>query len=214
MDPTTLIITALSAGATLVAQGALSEATKDAYQNLKSLVERKFTNKPDAKFVLTKHQEKPQVWEEPLKDALLEVQADKDSQIYQAATYLLAVTAYQGIANTSYNNRFLGNIGAVLQGGASHQVTINQTTPSNPKWETCNIIPECHESSRSRIFKAKVIRSTGSEIIDSTSDMPLVPWDDQIAVRDQLIARLISIGWEIVQDDPASGKCTLQRRID
>jgi len=89
MDPNlALILTALTTGA----QGVANEAAKDAYHGLKTLIQRKFKGQPDeqsAQVALSKYEEKPDVWQEPLKDALIEAQADQDQTIVVAAHDLL-----------------------------------------------------------------------------------------------------------------------------
>ncbi|BDM83558.1 hypothetical protein [Acaryochloris marina] len=85
MDPITLILTALVTGAAKVA----GDAAPDAYKGLKALIQKKFAGKPEAEMTLAKHEEKPEVWKEPLKDALTEAGVDKDEEILKAAQELL-----------------------------------------------------------------------------------------------------------------------------
>ena len=100
MDPISLIVTALSsaAGAAAVqgaahgiSQGLTQGSAGEAYRHLKNLIKRKFENqqKPGAKYVLDKHEEKPEAWQKPLKEELVEAGADKDEEIIKAAQYLL-----------------------------------------------------------------------------------------------------------------------------
>ncbi len=70
MDPITLIITALATGDTLGSQAVASEAIKDAYHGLKDLIARRLATKPEAELVVTKYEEKPDVWKAPLEDML------------------------------------------------------------------------------------------------------------------------------------------------
>ena len=90
MDPITLIIGALAAGATAAAKDTASQAVKDAYAGLKTLIQRRFAEKktPEGEMALTKYEEKPAVWEAPLKDALAETQTDQAPEILQAAEAL------------------------------------------------------------------------------------------------------------------------------
>ena len=91
MDPITVILTALVTGAAKVA----GDAIPDAYQGLKALIQKKFAGKPDAEMALAKHEEKPKVWEEPLKEALVESGVDQDQEILKAAQALLDKTKEQ-----------------------------------------------------------------------------------------------------------------------
>ncbi|ABW29275.1 hypothetical protein [Acaryochloris marina] len=85
MDPMMLILTALVTGAAKVA----GDAAPDAYKGLKALIQKKVVGKPEAEMALAKYEEKPDVWEEPLKDALAESGIDKDEEILKAAQELL-----------------------------------------------------------------------------------------------------------------------------
>jgi hypothetical protein len=54
MDPITLIVTALAAGAALGVKDAASSAVKDAYAGLKALVGKRLAGRPDAEVVLAR----------------------------------------------------------------------------------------------------------------------------------------------------------------
>src|SRR5687768_13584011 len=56
MDPLTLILAALGAGAAAAAKETASGAVKDAYQGLKTLIQRRFAGKPEAEIALVKHE--------------------------------------------------------------------------------------------------------------------------------------------------------------
>ena len=66
MDPVTLIVTALAAGAASALTDEASAAVKDAYARLKALVNKRFATRPKAELVLAEHQAAPQTWEAPL----------------------------------------------------------------------------------------------------------------------------------------------------
>jgi hypothetical protein len=91
MEPISLILGALAAGAVAGAQATASEAVKDSYQGLRTLIQRKLADKPSAEIVLAKHEEKPEVWQEPLKAELIEAAADQDQAIINAAEKLMAL---------------------------------------------------------------------------------------------------------------------------
>lgn len=84
MDPISLILTALVAGTAKAA----GDAVPDAYKGLKALIQKKFAGKPEAEMALAKHEEKPEVWKEPLKEALVEAGIDKDEDVLKAAKEL------------------------------------------------------------------------------------------------------------------------------
>ena len=95
MDPLSLILGALAAGAATATTAVADEAVKDTYKGLKILVQRKFAGKPDAELVLAKHEDKPEIWKEPLKAELVEVAADRDDEIIKAAEKLMTVVNEQ-----------------------------------------------------------------------------------------------------------------------
>ncbi len=110
MDPITLILSALVAGATAAAKETATEAVKDAYHGLRALIRSKFSGKPDAETALGGYEKKPEVWKEPVKDALTETAADKDEAILKAAQALLAEADPQGHAQGRYNVQFSGPV--------------------------------------------------------------------------------------------------------
>lgn len=119
MEPITLILTALVAGTAKAA----GEAVPDGYKGLKALIQKKFAGKPEAEMALAKHEEKPKVWEEPLKEALAESGVDQDAEILKAAQALLEQLKSQEPAAGSVN------IGQGAKGVIGYNVsgnTINQ----------------------------------------------------------------------------------------
>jgi len=123
MDPITLILAALAAGAVAGVQATASEAIQDAYQSLKALVQHKFADKPEAELALAKHAEKPEIWEAPLKDALTQTGADKDKEIIKAAQALMTLVNPQQAAVGKFNVQITGNIQGFVQGDNT-QVTM------------------------------------------------------------------------------------------
>jgi hypothetical protein len=86
MEPVTLIIGALAAGAAAAGKDVGKQAVKDAYDALKSVIKKWFAEKqkPEGETALAKYEGKPQVWEAPLKDSLVETGADKAPEILKA----------------------------------------------------------------------------------------------------------------------------------
>lgn len=93
MDPVSLILAALTAGAAAAAKDTAAAAIKDAYQALKGLVQRKVAGQPAATVVLEEHVKDPDTYAAPLKKKLLEAAADQDGAILKAARALLELTA-------------------------------------------------------------------------------------------------------------------------
>jgi|SRR5215216_1375010 len=116
MEPLTLIVTALVAGATAAAKETTGQAIKDAYNGLKALIKRRFQGKPEAEIALEKHEEKPQVWEKPLQEALTEVGATEDEEILKAAQEVQKHVDPKGAAKGKYNVQFHGKVIAAYTG--------------------------------------------------------------------------------------------------
>ena len=91
MDPITLIVTALAAGAASGAAEAASAAVKDAYAGLKALLARRLGGRPDAELVLARHERAPEVWQAPLMAELADAGADRDLELVQAARALMTL---------------------------------------------------------------------------------------------------------------------------
>jgi hypothetical protein len=85
MDPVSLIVAALAAGLAAAVKESAGDAVKVGYQRLKSLILGHSGDNEDVKSALEKHEQKPEVWTAPLKDALVESGADKDQEVVQAA---------------------------------------------------------------------------------------------------------------------------------
>ena len=87
MDPISLILSALVAGAAKSA----GDVAQDAYKGLKGLIKRKFDSqgKSDSATILDKYEQKPEKTKPLLEDELTEVGADKDEQIIKLAEKLM-----------------------------------------------------------------------------------------------------------------------------
>jgi hypothetical protein len=89
MDPISMIISALSAGAISAMQETTTQAIKDSYQGLKALIQRKFAGHPKDNLILEEHGKDPETWEKPLEKALTDAGAADDKQILEAAQKLV-----------------------------------------------------------------------------------------------------------------------------
>lgn len=103
MDPVTLIVTALAAGAGVGMKDTASAAVQDAYAGLKALVRRRFAGRPDGELVLARHEEAPQAWEGPLAAGLNAANADRDGELVAAAQALMHLVDGEGFRAGKYN---------------------------------------------------------------------------------------------------------------
>jgi len=102
MDPVTLIVTALVAGAAAGLKDTASSAIKDAYNGLKKLVRGKLADRPDGQLVLARHEQDPQVWNKPLVQELTAAGADDDPALVTAAQALMQLVDAAGSAAGKY----------------------------------------------------------------------------------------------------------------
>ena len=96
MDPITLIVTALAAGAALGVKDTASAAVKDAYSGLKVLVRNRLGGRQDAELVLARYEQAPETWQAPLMAELAEARADRDRDLIVAAQALLDLAGEAG----------------------------------------------------------------------------------------------------------------------
>jgi hypothetical protein len=119
MDPITVIVAALAAGAIAALQETASLAVKEGYAGLKSLIQECFAGRPEAELALAKYEQKPDVWQAPLKDELAEAGVDKDPAVVQAASQLLKLVQPQQVARGKYNV-LIGEAKGVVIGDDAH----------------------------------------------------------------------------------------------
>ena len=100
MDPVTLIVSALIAGAASATQDAASNAVKDAYSGLKTLLQRRFQGKPSAETALAEAETDPDTWEKPLAKAVAEHGSDEEVlALAQQLLQLLPAPSSQVVAS-------------------------------------------------------------------------------------------------------------------
>lgn len=102
MDPVTLILTALVAGAAVGMKDTASSAIKDAYNGLKGLVKRKLAGRPGGELVLDRYEQDPQVWDKPLTQELATAGAGDDPELVSAAQALMQLVDAAGSAAGKY----------------------------------------------------------------------------------------------------------------
>jgi hypothetical protein len=100
MDPVTLIVSALVAGAASAAQDTASNVVKDAYSGLKNLLQRRFQGKPAAETALAEAETDPDTWEKPLAKAVAEHGSDEEVlALAQQLLQLLPAPSSQVVAS-------------------------------------------------------------------------------------------------------------------
>jgi hypothetical protein len=98
MDPVTLIVSALAAGAA----SALQDDAKAALARLRTLVRERLARRPGSEFVLAQHEQAPDVYQKPLEDELEQSGAATDPVVIAAAQALMKLLDKQGSAAGKY----------------------------------------------------------------------------------------------------------------
>ena len=117
MEPISLIIDALVAGATKAA----GDAAPDAYNGLKALIKGKFAGKPTAEMVLKEHETDPETYKKPLEKELAEAGADKDEEIIKAARELLQEVKPEESGAAKFKVEFQAEVKGVQLGDNNQQ---------------------------------------------------------------------------------------------
>jgi hypothetical protein len=102
MDPITLIVTALAAGAALGISDTASSAVKDAYTGLKVLARKRLGGRPDSELVLARHEQAPETWRAPLVAELEQAGAGHDPSLLGAAEALMRLVDEAGARAGKY----------------------------------------------------------------------------------------------------------------
>lgn len=144
MDPVTLIVTALAAGAASALQDDAKGAVKAAVARLRGLTRKRLGGRPGGEFVLTQHEQKPEIYGKPLEDELKEAGAADDPDLISAAQELMKLIDARGAAKGKYvvsvqnsagvqvgdHNSQVNNFGGVSAGrdaySAGRDMTINR----------------------------------------------------------------------------------------
>jgi hypothetical protein len=115
MEPISLILAALGAGAIAatkdVAGTAVKDvagtAVKDAYEGLKALIKKKFAEqgKGDPSTIIEKFEKKPEVTKPLLEDELKEAGLEKDEEVLKAAKAVMKQEDPKGASDGKYDLR-------------------------------------------------------------------------------------------------------------
>jgi hypothetical protein len=112
MDPLSLIVAALAAGAAAAAKDTAGAAIRDGYQGLKALIRKRLAADPAASVVLQEHEKDPDTYDAPLRKKLAAAALEQDQEILLAARQVLEqstpsvgaapVMIHQTISNVKY----------------------------------------------------------------------------------------------------------------
>jgi hypothetical protein len=124
MDPVSMIVTALAAGAAAATKDTVSQVVKDAYAGLKALIQSRFANKPQAELALAEFEKDPDTWEKPLEKSLVAAGVDADAAIIEHAQRVLQLVQPQQYSQGKYNVQVTGNVQGQIIGDKAHQENV------------------------------------------------------------------------------------------
>ena len=119
MDPISLVLAALAAGASAAAKDTASQAIKDAYTGLKTLVLKRLAKKPQAEIALAEYEKDEDTWKKPLQKSLVEVGVDQDEAIVRQSQQVLKLVNPQQSAQGKFNVQ-IGEGKGVVIGDQAH----------------------------------------------------------------------------------------------
>lgn len=102
MDPVSLVVGALAAGAAKGIGEAAASAVKDTYAELKQRVRSRFGGREDLELALEQHEADPATWHAPLVKAVTETEAAADKSILATAQQLMELVDPAGAAQGKY----------------------------------------------------------------------------------------------------------------
>ena len=120
MEPISLILAALVAGATAAVKDTAGQAVKDAYKGLKDLMKKKFEGDPVAQVLVDAKPEQIKDAEVLLKNSITKAGVEKDDAIIKAAEEIMKKEDPEGASTGKYD----------LRGAKGVQVG-NQNTQTN-----------------------------------------------------------------------------------
>jgi hypothetical protein len=111
MDPVTLIVTALAAGAASALQEDAKDAVKAAYARLQDTLKRRFSGRRVGELALAEHEAAPAMWEPQLRAELAATGAENDPDLVDAAQALLSLVDPAGARSGKYYVSIRGSQG-------------------------------------------------------------------------------------------------------
>ncbi len=123
MDPISLILAALAAGASAALKDTASDAIKSSYSKLKTLVRSRFGGDPAAGVALEHVEREPSADSTMVRQRLEAAGADRDMELVRQARELLERVDPQGAKAGKYKVKVTGGKGVVVGDNAS--VTMN-----------------------------------------------------------------------------------------
>lgn len=122
MDPVTLIVTALAAGAASALQDDAKGAVKTALARLRALAKKRLSARAAGEIVLAQHEQAPAVYDKPLEHELTQSGAAADPELISAAQELMKLLDARGTASGKYAVSVQNSLGVQV---GDHNTQVN-----------------------------------------------------------------------------------------
>lgn len=123
MDPVSLIVAALVAGASSAVKDTADDAIKGVYARLKSMLKRKLDRDPLDSVLVDQHEKDPETFAKALRAKLAQIEAGDDVEVVEAARAVLQIADPEGTQTGKYRVQVSGGQGTVI--GDQNTVTQN-----------------------------------------------------------------------------------------
>jgi hypothetical protein len=125
MDPISLIIAAIAAGAIVGVKDTTGQAVKDAYTSLKALLRHRFAENREAEAALDQAEQHPESGQGLLVQHLNAAGAGGDEELIRAAQAVLVQADPAGARTGKYKVQIIGGKGIVVGDAANVTMTFN-----------------------------------------------------------------------------------------
>jgi hypothetical protein len=132
MEPVTLVVTALAAGAEEGLKDAAASAVTDAYDDLKTLARKRLAGRHDGSLVLARHEHAPDTWQGLLGDEFTAAGASTDTELIAAAQTLMGLVDPVGSGAGKYAVGVHGSQGVQIGDGNIQHYTYIHTQVVHP----------------------------------------------------------------------------------
>jgi hypothetical protein len=129
VDPVTLIVGALAAGAIKGAGETATTAVKDAYSALRTAIATRFAERQVSTGVLVEHEEDPDTYEKPLAKKIQQTGVAEDPRIVELAQTLMRLMDQDGARAGKYTVDIRGAQGVQIGDHSTQHNTFSSPTP-------------------------------------------------------------------------------------
>ena len=117
MEPISLILAALVAGAAKGAGQSAANAMQDAYKGLRDALKRRLADKPAAQQAVEQYTNDPEAWRGNLEVHLKQAGADQDRAVVDAASSVMHLADPAGASEGKYKVNLIGSQGVQVGDG-------------------------------------------------------------------------------------------------